>query len=130
PAGALQASVVSHDEPAPWGVSVYTSRDGESCAVVGQVNGLTLGEYAGGKVHAYLSGTKPGVCKRLDAKHPIDWDTFHAPNRTIVYGRARPGVKRVIVTVDGVDHPAPTGRGGAFALVFRGKASVTALLPG
>jgi hypothetical protein len=124
----MQVSVKAHDTPLPWGVSVYTSRAGQTCGVVGQVNGLTLGRLLGGDFHPFVRGTVPGICRRADQRLVFDYYQ-RAPGRTIVYGIAKPGVKRVVVRADGKDYPAPTGRGGAFVLVFRGKvvaSSVTA----
>jgi hypothetical protein len=129
PADAMHVSVKAPDTPLPWGVAVYTSKDGATCGAVGQVNGLTLGRLRGGTFHAFAPGTATGVCRSGHLRLAFDYYE-RAPGRTIVYGIAKPGIKRVVARVGGRDYPASTGRGGAFVLVFRGKAVVDSLNPG
>jgi hypothetical protein len=44
--------------------------------------------------------------------------------RTILWGRANPKARALVVTVDGKRHVAPVGHGGAFLFVFSGRYAV------
>jgi hypothetical protein len=46
--------------------------------------------------------------------------TQYIAGQTLVFGVAKPGTRRVTVTVDGKSKPARTGRLGGFLLVYRG----------
>jgi hypothetical protein len=128
PANGLQVSVKAHDEPLPWGVAVYESNDGQQCAVAGQVRGVTLGELRGGTFHPYARG-RAGVCGSLDRLERTV-STIHRDDRTVVYGRVRPGIQRLVAVADGKREVARTGVGGAFVFVFRGRAMVSSLEAG
>lgn len=122
-ANGLQVAIKAHDKPLAWGVAVYTSRAGEQCAIVGRVNGATLGQLTGGQFHAYRPG-HPGPCGSVSTPRGLFYDVISLDGRTVVYGRARPGVRRVVASIDGKRYPAPTGLGGAFVLVFSGRVTL------
>jgi hypothetical protein len=128
-AGTLQIAVAARDAPLAWGVAVYRAKDGQPCAVAGQVRGATLGIVRAGTFHPYTADY-PGACGRLDAKHPYFVDRLRTRDRTVVYGRVRPGAHKAVVTVDGKAFDAPAGIGGAWVLVFKGPATVQALKVG
>jgi hypothetical protein len=129
PANGLQIAVKAHDEPLAWGVTVYKSRDGQTCALAGRVRGVTLGELRGGTFHPYARG-RAGVCGRLDGKAGHFQDTLSGADRTVVYGRVRPGVPRMVAIAGGKRYTARTGKGGAFMFVFKGRAAVSSVEPG
>jgi hypothetical protein len=118
--GMAQLPLVARDPgggPA-WGVRVYTARDGDRCVIAGAVNGAALGKMSGGRFHPYPADF-PGSCG-----HPghAFGDRLSDRGRTLVFGIARPGARRVTITV-GAGRPSrvPTGRGGAFLAVYRGE---------
>jgi hypothetical protein len=102
-----------------WGVAIYTSGDGQDCAIAGQVRGVSLGQVRAGRFRPYEKGTT-GACGRLD-RMPIWIDFLRIAGsrpRTIVYGRAR---ERVVSMNDrGQRRTVRTGPGGAFVFVLRG----------
>lgn len=104
-----------------WGVGVYTSKDGEDCAMAGNVLGNTLGSERDGRFHPYgpaVSGSCGDLGRlelmsdslRVKGEHP----------RTIVYGRTRDPGRRVEFEYRGERRPATTGTGGGFVIVFEG----------
>jgi hypothetical protein len=115
-AGLPQISVVARDGRTAWAVRVFRSRNGQRCAIAGRLNGVALGVMRGGTFHPYARDFH-GTCNRPG--RPFG-GTQYVAGRTLVFGIARPGTKRVTVTVDGKPKPAPTGRGGGFLLVYRG----------
>jgi hypothetical protein len=117
PAGGLpQISVVARDGRTAWAVRVFRSGNGQHCALAGRLNGVALGVMRGGTFHPYAPDHQ-GSCNRPG--RPFG-STEYIDGRTLVFGIARPGAKRVTVTVDGRARTAPTGRGGGFLLVYRG----------
>jgi hypothetical protein len=129
PSTALQLSVKAKDQPLDWGVGVYTSRNGDECALAGRLRGVTLGELRGGVFRPYPAG-RPGACGRTDTPTGAFADLIRRDGRTLAYGRARPGARSVIITVDGRPHKARTGAGGAFVLVFKGSVTPSSLTTG
>jgi hypothetical protein len=121
PSGELQIAVTAPDGALPWGVAVYDSKDGQRCALVGRVRGRQIGELRDNRFHPY-ERNHSAACD--DARHSV-LDTARPPGRTLVYGRAKSGDKRADIVVDGAPKSAPTGAGGAFLFVFKGKASVS-----
>jgi len=122
--GASQLPLVARDPRGgpSWGVRVYTARNGDRCVVAGVVNGAALGKISGGRFHAYPADFA-GSCG-----HPGQafGDSHLDRGRTLVYGIARPGARRVTIAEGGGrPHAVPTGRGGAFLAVYRGE-----VLPG
>jgi hypothetical protein len=117
--GREQLSVVARDPdggPA-WGVKVFISRNHRRCAIAGVVNGVALGTLSGGRFHPYpadLAGTCARTGRPFGAVQRVG-------DRTLVFGLARPGVRRVTIAVGGRQHPAQTGRGDAFLAVYRGE---------
>jgi hypothetical protein len=109
---------------APWGIAIYTAANGQSCALLGQVRGVSVGVISDGRFHPFEAGTT-GVCGDLKrSKQVTDMKFVGGPHpRTILYGRARPGARSMVVTVDGRPHAAPVGHGGAFLFVFSGRYS-------
>jgi hypothetical protein len=102
-----------------WGVAIYTSNDGQDCAIAGQVRGVSLGRVRDGLFRPYAKGTT-GACGRL-ARLPIWIDSLRIEGgrpRTIFYGRARGPV--VSLDDDGRRRTFRTGPGGAFLVVVRG----------
>jgi hypothetical protein len=109
---------------APWGVANYTAANGQSCALLGQVRGVSVGVISDGRFHPFEAGTT-GVCGDLKhSKQVTDMKFVGGPQpRTILYGRARAGARSMVVTVDGKPRTAPVGHGGAFLFVFSGRYS-------
>jgi hypothetical protein len=110
---------------APWGVAIYTAANGQSCALLGQVRGVSVGAVRDGRFHPFATGTT-GTCGNLASLPQItDMKSVGGPRpRTILWGRANPTARRMVVTVRGERHVAPVGRGGAFLFVFSGRYAV------
>jgi hypothetical protein len=109
---------------AAWGVAIYTAANGQSCALLGQVRGVSVGVIRDGRFHPFATGTT-GVCgdlKRLNQVTDIKFAGGPRP-RTILWGRARRGARSMVVTVAGKPYTAPVGHGGAFLFVFDGHYS-------
>jgi hypothetical protein len=132
PAGApvLVAKARDPDRNSTWGVGIYTGANGQTCAIAGQVRGVTLGRIENGRFRAYTSDSN-GACGDL-RRHPIFLDRLlvgGAHPRTIIYGRARASERTVVAESEGRPHSAPTARGGAFVFVFAGHHSLAELRP-
>jgi hypothetical protein len=122
--GDLTLAVKAPDKPLSWGVEVYTSPDGRTCALAGQVRGFSLGLIKNGVFHAYPKG-RGGACGTLTNKQGGFISAAFGENRTAVYGRVRAGASSVTLVVDGKSKPVPVGPGGAFLAVYDGRASVS-----
>jgi hypothetical protein len=116
--GLAQLSVVARDPEGgtAWGVRIYTAANRQRCVVAGQLNGISLGRVVGGTFRPYARDFA-GSCDRPGRAFGA---TQYIAGRTLVFGLAAPGARRVVVTVDGRPQPARTGRGGAFLVVYRG----------
>ena len=127
PADSPQLAIKAADPEgeAAWGVAIYTAANGQSCALLGQVRGVSVGVVRDGRFHPFAPGTT-GMCGNLK-QLPQIVDMSHAGGprpRTILFGRANPTARSMVVTVDGKRHVAPVGHGGAFLFVFSGNYSV------
>jgi hypothetical protein len=123
--GQLQIAVKAPDKPLPWGVQIYTSPEGQKCALLGRIRGAELGKLdADGKTfHPFTEG-RGGACGDPDtSKLGYFRDLYPGKDRSVVFGRAKAGVKRVIFEFKGERVPAETGLGGAFVIVFSGSAN-------
>ncbi len=129
PSTELQLTVTAHDAVAPWGVGVYETKDGQSCAVVGRVRGAQLGELAGGQFHPYKPDVSGACGPRKGLKSGmIVGERVVRDGRTVLYGRAV--TKHVTVVVDGQSRVADTGAGGAWLLVFDGDVTPSSVTAG
>jgi hypothetical protein len=110
---------------APWGVAIYTAANGQPCALLGQVRGVSVGVVRDRRFHPFAAGTT-GICGNLRTLPQItDMTVVGGPRpRTILWGRANPTARMMTVTVRGDRHVAPVGQGGAFLFVFSGRYSV------
>jgi hypothetical protein len=108
--------VVARDGRTAWAVRVYTARNGQRCVLAGRLNGVSLGVVRNGTFHPYPPGLT-GSCNRVGRPFGT---TQYIAGQTLVFGVAKPGTRRVTVTVDGRPRRAPTGREGGFLLVYRG----------
>ena len=95
-------------------VGVYRARNGDSCALAGQLRGSEIGEIAGGVFHAYSQNTA-GACGGAGTG-----DRLLGDDRTIFFGLAKPGA-RVTATLDGDARSTTAGRNGGFLFVYRGE---------
>jgi hypothetical protein len=120
--GQLQLATVAEDKPLPWGVQIYTSAEGEECVLLGRVRGRELGKLdADGKTfHRYEEG-RQGSCGDPEGKNGYFRDIYPGTDRSVIFGRAKAGVKRVIFEFKGERVPVATGLGGAFVIVFSGS---------
>jgi hypothetical protein len=124
PAQPPQLAIKASDPAAeaPWGVAIYTAANGQSCALLGQVRGVSVGVIQDGRFHPFEAGTT-GMCGSLKRLPQItDMTHVGGPHpRTIVWGRAKAGARAMVVTVDGRRRVAPVGHGGAFLFVLSGR---------
>ncbi len=121
PAALPQIDAIAHDKPLPWGVQVFESAEGKTCAIAGQIRGASLGKVdAGGVFHSYPD-KRGGACGTLTNKQGGFISFAFGVNRTAVYGRVRAGASSVTVVVDGESKTVPTGPGGGFLLVYKGR---------
>jgi hypothetical protein len=127
PYGPSKAGAPPLDAKAPdpagghgWGVGTYTAGNGDSCAIAGQVRGVTLGEVGkDGQFHPFERGST-GSCgsfKRLN----LFYDVKHYDGVTIVFGRTSERNRYVTARNEGKTIPATPGRNGAFLWVFKGN---------
>jgi hypothetical protein len=121
PAALPQIDAIAHDTPLPWGVQVFQSAEGKTCALAGQLRGASLGKVdAGGVFHSY-PGKRGGACGTLTNKQGGFIDTTFGEDRTAIYGRVRAGASLVTLVVDGKSWPTTPGPGGGFVIVFKGR---------
>jgi hypothetical protein len=123
PAGSEEIAVRAQDPsggPA-WAVAVYDAKNGQQCALAGRERGGVLGlQVSRDEFRPFANGTT-GMCARLNGSRVV----FTTANprdmfpRSVVYGRAGPGIKAVRITVDGQTQVAPVGSG-AFLAVYEG----------
>jgi hypothetical protein len=107
------------DRRETWVVGVYRARNGQKCAIAGQLRGAQMGTITNGVFHAYgssFAGTcgKPGTLDLLRRRS----------DRTVVYGFTRPGT-RVTATYDGPPALTTAGPHGAWLFVYEGRLSPT-----
>ena len=95
----------------PFGVAIYTARNGQRCAVAGEARGSSLGRMRNGTFRPY-DASQAGVCRGGDK---LVFDAIDIGDKTLLFGRAAPGAK--VVTFEG--KPQTPGRGGAFLFVMR-----------
>jgi hypothetical protein len=94
----------------PFGVAIYTAKNGRRCVVAGEALGSSLGRVRNGKFLPY-DQTQAGSCG--DAKLFVD--AIDIGDKTLVFGRAAPRAK--VVTYEGT--PQTPGPGGAFLFVVK-----------
>ena len=70
--------------PLPYGVAVYETGEGRSCALAGVVNGSTLGTIADGRFRPFAAD-RVGTCN-VPGRATIDQATV--AGRTVIYGLA------------------------------------------
>jgi hypothetical protein len=92
----------------PFGVAVYTAKNGQRCAVAGEARGSSLGRVRGDTFRPY-DATQAGSCGGKQLFH----DAIDIGDRTLLFGRADPGARTV--TFEGTTQPV--GEGGAFLFV-------------
>jgi hypothetical protein len=126
PSDRPQIVLTAHDEPLPWAVSVYDSKDGQKCALAGQLRGAQLGRLSNGKFRPY-EPDHTAMCGDPTRGAGVLSDLVTSPDRTIFFGRAAPGRTRVTAIVDGQPRTTPAGAGGAFIFVFKGRPSLSAI---
>jgi hypothetical protein len=123
PTGSPEIAVRAQDPsggPA-WAVAVYDAQNGQQCALAGRERGGVLGlQVSRDEFRPFAAGTT-GMCARLNGSR-VAFTTAHPRDmfpRSVVYGRAGPGIKAVRITVDGDTQVAPVGSG-AFLAVYEG----------
>ena len=131
PNSSARTIAVTAKDPArklSWAVAIYTARDGRDCALLGQAQLGTLGTLTGGTFHPFAAD-RPGVCGHLD-RAPLFFaagPSADQPRRTLVFGRARPGVGAVAINDLETTHAVKTGPGGAFLEVLDGRIAIDAV---
>jgi hypothetical protein len=101
-----------------WIVGIYKARNGQKCAIAGQLRGAEMGTITDGVFHAYGS-SYTGACGK-----PGTIDLLRRGDRTVVYGFTRPG-RRVTAAYDGPPRPTTAGPHGGWLFVYEGRLSPT-----
>jgi hypothetical protein len=95
----------------PFGVAIYTAKNGQRCAVAGEARGSSLGRVRGNTFRPY-DATQSGAC---GSARTLFHSAIDIGDRTLLFGRSKPGAKTV--TFEGTTQPV--GRGGAFLFVMK-----------
>ncbi len=105
-----------------WGARAFKSSSGAPCILVGQRRGGRLGAVIGGRFQPYRSAGA-AVCGRYGRSGLfVQVSLFNEPERrTVIYGRARSGISRVVVRVRRQRRVVPVAVDGAFLVVRRGR---------
>lgn len=104
----------------PWAVATYETRDGDLCVEGGQVRGKELGLIEDGRFRPWGEGAVAN-CMYPESRGTVDtMSSLDGPPRTLIYGRARADVSRVVVVVDGRARASRPRHGGAFMFLFEG----------
>jgi hypothetical protein len=105
-----------------WGVATYKNAEGQPCAMPGMVRGQAIGRLEKGVFRPYAPNT-PGICGDFAKIRLVsDLTVVRAPRlRSLLYGRARPGLDRIELTYQGKPHTGVRGPGGTFLFVFSGE---------
>jgi hypothetical protein len=119
----------AHAPVLPWGVAIYTTRDGQECIIYGRVNGAALGLLQDGKFHPYARNHS-AACRDIDRRPYFFSDLSFRDGMTLLYGRVGGGKTTFTVVVDGKSFSTRVGEGGAFLFVFKGKVSPTSSFAG
>jgi hypothetical protein len=133
PGGTRLSPVLIAEDPTEgelaWGVGVYTARNGDECVLGGRVRGQAIGVLEGGSFRPYASDYA-GSCGDFDHHTATvsEIKTGGEHPRTLIYGRARPDVRSVTLTLDGRPHRTVPGHSGAFLFLFEGDVQGEALV--
>ncbi len=117
--GTIAVTATDKRQPLPWGVLVYRSSAGDTCAAVGLVRGAQLGDVANGRFRPF-GHPFGGPCGDLnDAPYFVEVRNLNG--RFVVFGRARRGVRTMLARRrGGEERRAAVGVGGAFLFVYSG----------
>jgi hypothetical protein len=110
----IDARAPDPDRRETWVVGVYTARNGQTCALAGQLRGSQMGTITKGVFHAYASSFTGSCGKRRSA------DLLPRGDRTVVYGFAPPGT-RVTAAYDGQTQPTTAGPHGGWLFLYEGR---------
>ena len=88
----------------PFGVAIYTAKNGQRCAVAGEARGSSLGRVRGDTFRPY-DASQAGTCRAANA---LFHDAIDIGDRTLLFGRAKPGARTV--TFEGTTQPGRHGR--------------------
>lgn len=128
--GDHRIAVIAADPAAgtKWGVATYTGRNGQQCAIAGQVRAGALGVVRNGTFHPYEPGTS-GPCGDLSRQRYFGDQRFYPGEqpRTLIYGRTQSDVSSMTLELDGERYSARLGHGGAFLFLFEGRISPAAV---
>ncbi len=95
----------------PFGVAIFTAKNGQRCAVAGEALGSSLGRVRNGTFRPY-DATQAGTCR---GGNRLLFDAIDIGDRTLLFGRAAPGAKTV--RFEGTTRTP--GPGGAFLFVLK-----------
>ena len=126
----LVAQAPDPDGGTTWGVGVYESANGLSCAIAGHVRGTQLGLMRDGTFHPYRADSR-GACGRLGSR-PVIFDTMTfggAKPRTLLFGRTRAAGGTVLAQDGAKVRTARTARDGGFIFVYEGRHTIGELNP-
>ncbi|MDX6726485.1 MAG: hypothetical protein QOK49_1290 [Baekduia sp.] len=110
-------------EREPWGLRVYTSKQGRSCLLVGRIVGGRLGRLQSGRF-AELPSDAAGSCGDLTRDHVMIVAQSYplmAGGRTVLFGLADRTIQRLdLLAADGTPRRVPIAADGTYALALSG----------
>jgi hypothetical protein len=118
PGDSRKLSVVARRNGRAWGVAVYKSRDGQTCVIAGELNGVRLGETKNGTFHQYPADL-PGACAQTSSR-ARNIDVVQRGDVTLFAGWLGPDIKSMPYTVNGDRHVVKPAADGAFLDVYEG----------
>jgi hypothetical protein len=121
-----QASSADPVERQPWGLRLYTSTQGDTCALVGRVVGERLGRLDGASFEELPANTE-GACADFGKIHILaTYRRYGASGgRTVVYGVADRTIRGLVLARAGRATRVPIARDGSFVLALRGVDAAT-----
>lgn len=114
------------DGTLPWGVRIYPSAGGGSCALAGRVKDGRLGILRGERFSPFTPNA-PGSCARRDQHLLIADQRFGtgAAHRSVLFGYADRTIRSIHITNGPRVTPIPLAADGSFVAVFASRLSGT-----
>jgi hypothetical protein len=111
----IAAKVSVPGVPLPFGVAVYDTQEGQTCALAGVVNGSSIGALVGGTFRPYAAD-RAGTCN-VPARRTID--TMQVAGKVVLYGLATPKTRTVVLPATGQEFRVGPDRAFLFVIPKR-----------